>query len=166
MFFFYINFIVAPSCTAVPTTSLVNRTTATSWTMFAYNYTAVSTMPILMFGFTSGTNSYILLDSVSVVDNSASSVEILNNPGFDNSTTNATGWATWCSTSCGAGFPARILTNNTCRAGSCILDRCRNPNYDYLYQPFPTMIGRTYTISFWVQLVGFSTMRFTANIQK
>ncbi len=122
-------------------------------------------MPTLVFGFTAAQWNYIYLDSVSVVDNSAPAIQLLNNPGFDNSTTNLTGWITWCASSCGAGFPGQLLTNGSCHSGNCYYDHCRTPDYDYLVQSFPTTIGHVYTISFWAEaVVVFSTVRFSAGV--
>ena len=123
-------------------------------------------MPNLMFAFLTGSQSYVYLDSVSVVDYAALSTELLDNPGFDNSTSGPTGWGTWCATAanCNTGFQGRILANSTCRTGYCYFDHCR-PNNDYVYQTFPAVIGHIYKISFWVQLTGSGFVRFYANIQ-
>ncbi len=165
VFFFCINHIIAPSCTATPTGSLVTKTAAIGWTFFAYNYTALSAMPTLVFAFTTSSWNFIYLDSVSIVDNSAPAIQLLNNPGFENSNTSLTGWMTWCASSCGGGFPGQVLTNSSCHSGNCYYDHCRNTAYDYLLQSFPATIGHVYTISFWAELVvGFSTIKFTANV--
>jgi hypothetical protein len=127
----------------------------------------MSTMPILIFGFSITSTGYNYLDDVSVVDSSAPSIELLNNPSFENSTTNITGWTTWCgNASCttSGGFPGRILTNSSCHSGSCYFDRCRT-NYDYLSQSFTATVGTVYTISFWYQQVaGLGNMKFYAEI--
>jgi hypothetical protein len=166
MYSFYINHIVAPSCSATPGASLVSITSFMPWTFYAYNYTAVSTMPNLIFAFLTSSQSYVYLDSVSVVDNNASSIQLLDNPGFDNSTSSATGWGTWCATAanCNTGFQGQILANSSCRSGNCYFDHCR-PNYDYVYQTFPAIIGHIYRISFWVQTTGSFTVKFYANVQ-
>ncbi len=163
--FFCISHIIAPSCTATPGSSLTTKTTAIAWTQFAYNYTAISTMPTLIFGFSTGTSAYIYLDSVSVVDNNASSIQLLNNPGFDNSTLNLIGWTTWCASSCGTGFSGRVLANSSCHSGNCYMDHCHSTDYDYLVQAFPATIGDTYTISFWLELAGIGTLKFYASVQ-
>jgi hypothetical protein len=125
-------------------------------------------MPILIFGFSITSTGYNYLDDVSVVDSSAPSIELLNNPSFENSTLNITGWTTWCgnTTQCGGGggFPGRIITNSSCHSGYCYFDRCRT-NYDYLSQSFNATIGTVYTISFWYQQVFVAgTMKFYAEI--
>ncbi len=159
--------IAAPSCTAVPSANLYNRTNGTNgWTRFAYNYTAISTMSTLEFGFSTGTSVYMYLDDVSVVDNNASSIQLLVNPSFENSTTNLIGWTAWCATSanCGTGVPGQVLANSSCHTGNCYTDHCHQPSYDYLVQSFPATIGGTYTISFWLQIVGSGTIKFSANV--
>jgi hypothetical protein len=122
-------------------------------------------MPTLVFGFSTSTSTFIYLDSVSVVNNNASSIQLLNNPGFDNSTLNLTGWTTWCAPSCSIGFSGRVLANTSCHSGNCYIDHCRTPDYDYLVQSFPATIGNIYTISFWLELVGVGTFRFYASVQ-
>ena len=156
-------------CTSVniPLGNLLNKTIGpTNWTQFTYNYTALSTMPILIFGFSGRTNVYNYLDDVSIVDNNnAPSIQLLNNPSFENITSNMTGWSAWCATAtnCVGGFPGRILTNGTCHSGSCYFDHCRT-NYDYLLQAFPATIGYIYTLSFWFQSMGVGTFKFYATV--
>jgi hypothetical protein len=123
-------------------------------------------MPTLEFAFSMGTSVYIYLDDVSVVANNASSIQLLINPSFENSTSSLTGWTAWCATAaiCGTGAPGQVLANSSCHTGDCYIDHCHQPNYDYLTQSFPATIGNTYTISFWVQLVGVGTIKFCANV--
>jgi hypothetical protein len=142
----------------------MNKTGPTNWTRLAYNYTATSTKPTLIFGFTTGTTGYNYLDDVSVVDNSASSIQLLDNPSFENSTSNLTGWTTWCTSACGTGYPGRVLANSSCHSGNCYIDHCHT-DYDYLVQSFSATIGHNYTISFWLQQTGTGVMTFYADIQ-
>jgi hypothetical protein len=130
-----------------------------------YNYTAVSTMPILIFEFSTGSTGYVYVDDVSVVDVSTPSIQLLDNPSFENSTTNLTGWDAWCANAanCGTGYPGQI-TNSTCHSGNCYIDHCRS-NYDYLFQSFSTTIGHIYTISFWFQASGGGSMKIYAYVQ-
>jgi hypothetical protein len=124
-------------------------------------------MPTLEFGFSIGTSDYIYLDDVSVVDNNAPSIQLLINPSFESSTSNLTGWYAWCATSVncgGATNMGQVLANSSCHTGNCYIDHCHQPNYDYLVQPFLATIGNTYTISFWLQIVGTSTIKFAANV--
>jgi hypothetical protein len=124
-------------------------------------------MPTLVFGFSVGASDYNYLDDVSVVDNSAPSIQLLNNPSFENSTTNLTGWTAWCATAavCGTGFPGTIIHNSSCHSGNCYIDHCHQPNYDFLVQAFPATIGHTYNISFWLLETGLTTLKFYANIE-
>jgi hypothetical protein len=120
----------------------------------------------LVFAFYNGGSDYTYLDDVSVVDNSAPSIQLLVNPSFENSTSNLTGWTAWCATAavCGTGFPGQVLANGSCHSGNCYIDHCHN-NYDYLVQSFPATIGHIYTISFWLQQIGTTALRFDANIE-
>jgi hypothetical protein len=122
-------------------------------------------MPTLIFGSSLTTFNYNYLDDVSVVDNNAPSIQLLNNPSFENSTTSLNGWTTWCAnaTNCGTGFPGQVLANSSCHTGNCYIDHCRT-NYDYLSQSFPATIGDIYTISFWLQQTGTGTPKFYAEI--
>ncbi len=126
----------------------------TSWTQYQYNYTATKTVQTLMFGFTSdtyGIRSWYL-DTVSVVDVSAPGTQLLQNPGFDNSTTALTGWIQYCGTTCGGG--AGKVTTTGCQSMNCYVDGCNatisTTKIDFLSQTFPTTIGHIYTISFWI----------------
>ncbi len=170
IFLFFIGHITVPTCSMAPGANMYSRSSAIAlnWTQVVYNnYTALSTMPTLIFGFSfTGATGYNYLDDVSVVDNSAPSIQLLNNPSFENSTTNLTGWTTWCGnvTYCGGtNFPGQVLANSSCHSGNCYYDHCKN-NYDYLSQSFPATIGDNYTISFWFQQLGTGTMKFYAEI--
>ncbi len=96
---------------------------------------------------------FTYLDSVSVVDNNASSVQLLQNPGFDNSTSSPpVGWTTSCTSACVNGS-GQVTTSGSCHFGNCYIDHCQN-NYDYLAQSFSATIGHIYTISFWAMQTG------------
>jgi len=116
-----------------------------------------------LFGFKgSGGADYTYLDDVSVVDTSAPSVELLDNPSFENSTSTPTGWVTWCTSVCGTG--AGQVTNVSCNTGNCYKDHCQNQN-DYLVQDFSATIGHIYRISFRLYQTGGGNARFYADIQ-
>jgi hypothetical protein len=121
-------------------------------------------MPTLVFGFTSGGGGYNYLDDVSVVDSNAPAVQLLNNPSFENTTSNLTDWVTWCTSTCNTGYPGKV-TNSTCHSGNCFIDHCHTPDYDYLVQSFSATIGHIYTISFWFQQTGFGTIKIYLDIQ-
>ncbi len=166
VFCFCIDHIIVPTCLATPGANLMRISGgALNWTQFSFNYTALSTMPTLIFGFAVGSSDYNYLDDVSVFDNNAPSIQLLNNPSFENSTTSLNGWTTWCAnaTNCGTGFPGQVLANSSCHTGNCYIDHCRT-NYDYLSQSFPATIGDIYTISFWLQQTGTGTPKFYAEI--
>jgi hypothetical protein len=109
-----------------------------------------------------GGGDYTYLDDVSVVDTSAPSIQLLDNPSFENSTSTPTGWVTWCTSSCSYG--AGQVTNTSCYNGNCYMDHCHT-NYNYLAQSFSATIGDIYTISFRVYQTGGGNARIYANIQ-
>jgi hypothetical protein len=59
--------------------------------------------------------------------------QLLNNPSFENSTTNLNGWALWCSTSCGS-TGGKLYTTNNCHLsiGTCFGANC--PGSTAIYQ--------------------------------
>ncbi|CAF0979971.1 unnamed protein product [Rotaria sp. Silwood1] len=141
-----------------------------SWTQYQFNYTATTTSAIIMFGFQNENNRQYYLDTVSVVDNNAITVQLLKNPGFENSTTTATGWVQWCTNMC-SGHSGVINSGTGCylsTTGNCFMDNCyASTGIDFLGQSFPTTIGYTYKISFWLILGGSGTTtanRFYADI--
>jgi hypothetical protein len=105
-----------------------------------------------MFGFQGyGGGDYNYLDSVSVVDVSAPSIQLLDNGGFDNSSSLLNGWTTWCTSACGSG--SGTIISSGCKSGYCYVDHCQ-ANYDYLTQSFSATVGHIYTVSFWLSLAG------------
>jgi hypothetical protein len=126
----------------------------TSWVSSICNYTATRTAPILIFGFDASSAMYIALDDVSVVDIAFPSIELLNNPSFQNSSSGPTGWTQWCSYTCGSGTAGNV-TSTGCRTGRCYASKCNSGGLDYIGQAFAATIGRTYNISFWSQRVRF-----------
>jgi len=133
--------------------AIITGTATVAWTQYKYNYTANKTVPILSFAIGAPTYDTIYLDDISVVDTTNSSVQLLNNPSFENSlTTPPTGWDVWCSSTCGTGNGGTVV-NSSCRTGNCYKGRCSLTNDDYLVQPFPAIVGRVYSISFWYQRV-------------
>jgi hypothetical protein len=115
-----------------------------------------------MFGFKGyGMMDYSYLDSVSVVDSSAPSIQLLDNSGFDNSSSIAYGWTTWCQSACGSGSGA--VTSSFCYSGNCYVDHCQN-QYDYIAQSFSATIGHIYTISFRLKQTGGPNAVMYANV--
>jgi len=149
----YKKFTLAYSCAAsVPTTlGIVSGSGTLAWAQYAYSYTANKTFPTLSFGVSSPTNTFLYMDDVSVADTTNSSVQLLNNQGFDNSSTSLPGWDVWCSSGC-SGTAGGISTAN-CRSGNCYKAQCGPTTTNYLVQTFPAVFGRTYNISFWMQRI-------------
>ncbi|CAF0954498.1 unnamed protein product [Adineta ricciae] len=152
-----------PSCTTTPASNLLQRNGATPWTLFSFNYTAVTSAPTLMFGFNNGPADTNYLDDVSIILASAPLIQLLQNPAFENSSSTPTGWITSCQSGCGAGDQGQI-TSSSCYSGNCYIDHCQNPNYDFLAQSFPATIGYNYIISFRLYQTGGTAGRFYANI--
>lgn len=152
------KFFVASACTSPSGLgSLYMRSGALGWTQLNFSYTATTSSPILTFTFHSGVGAETsYLDDVSVVDQSAPMVELLNNPSFENSTLGPTGWVTWCASSCTGVGDRGVIATIGCHIGSgsnCFTDHCQT-TYDYLGQSFSATIGNTYTISFWLKKTG------------
>jgi hypothetical protein len=98
------------------------------------------------------------LDDVSIVDVNASSVELLQNPSFDNSTTALTDWIQYCTSTCtpppAGAFPGQVTTGSNCTSTNCYMDHCCGGAIDFLSQSFSTIIGHFHKISFWIVDIG------------
>lgn len=146
--------IVAPTCSSSGhgTFASLNLSTPSSWTRYSLNYTAVTKMPILIFGFQTEPARIYYLDDVSVVDVNAPTIELLDNPSFENSTTSLTGWTLWCFTSCGSSpnRVANVTSGSNCylSTGNCFEDNCPTSGINFLAQSFSATIGHIYTISY------------------
>jgi hypothetical protein len=104
-----------------------------------------------MFGFVGdgAAGRYWYIDSVSVVDVTTPTIQLLQNPGFDNSTTALTDWTQYCTSTCGS--DAGEVVTSGCVSGNCYMDHCHGGGeIDFLSQSFVTTIGHIYTISFWI----------------
>ncbi len=154
-FLWYIKiFTIAFSCSVLDSGSLGNFTgnPNTSWTPISYTYTATKLDPIFIIGVAASTSFFILLDDMSIVSTASPSVQLLNNPGFENTTTNITGWQHWCGSTCTSGAQG-IITNIGCHTGTyCYKSQC-GTGRDYIAQQFPSVINQTYNITFWYQRV-------------
>ncbi len=110
-----------------------------------------------MFGFIcdpSG-DQYWFLDNVSVVDVTAPSVDLLQNPSFDNSTSTLTGWTQSCTSTCSSGNAGQVTSGSNCTSTNCYVDHCYGSGaIDFLNQTFSTTVGHVYTISFWIRDFG------------
>jgi hypothetical protein len=138
-----------------------------AWTFFPSIYTATNAAPILSFAVHGGGGGEpVYLDGISVVDISAPSIQLLNNPSFENSTSAVTGWTIWCTSSCQSSGDGGQITTSGCHSGSgsnCYTDRC-DAGYDFLGQSFSATIGHSYNISFWLYKSGSPVGMFYANI--
>lgn len=132
-------------------------TTLSQWTSYSYNYTASTNVPTVFFGFQTDLDHTFYLDEASVVDISTPSIELLNNPNFENSTMNGTEWNEPCNTTCTHG----VVSTSQCSgaSGNCFKVECPqgNPSVFFLSQQFQAVIGNTYTISFLFNHQGNST---------
>jgi len=126
------------------------------------SFTATRSVLSVIFGFDAAMNIYFLVDDVSIVRIANPSVELLDNPGFDNSTSNPTGWGAWCSSTCGSSSGG-VVVNSGCRTGYCYKGQCRGgDNIDYVVQTFPAIINQTYTWTYWYRLIEASSTSSSA----
>jgi hypothetical protein len=108
-----------------------------------------------MFGFVSDVSGQRLwfLDDVSIVDVLTPSIQLLQNPSFDNSTSALTGWTQYCTSTCPSGSTnaGKVATGSNCTSTNCYMDHCYGgAAIDFLSQTISTTIGHVYTISFWI----------------
>lgn len=135
-----------------------NESIPSAWASYSYNYTATQITPILLFGFKTDSTHAYYLDDVSVVDSNASSIELLTNPSFENSTISATDWITSCETTC----TSQIISGSQCfgSSGNCFMAYCNanSSSISFLSQSFMAIIGNTYTISYMLKQGGNSSI--------
>lgn len=151
--------VCSPTASGRGTFFSLNGTTPTTWTLYELNYTATITNPILAFGFQTENNREYYLDSVSVVDQGAPSIELLQNPSFENSTITTTNWVRWCSSTCTSGGGV-IFANSSCHlsAGNCFVENCfAGSGIEFLGQSFAASIGNIYKVSFYLLADGSGT---------
>lgn len=163
----WILLFLATACSSTNLGSNLTKTGSTAWTQYAFIYTAGNPSPILSFGFRASGASGNYLDAVSVVDISTPSVELLQNPSFENSLSSPIGWVQWCQSSCTGGTSDQdIVNSSSCKSGAgnfCYRDRCQG-GIDFLGQSFTTVINRTYNISFWLFQWGGNSAKFYFDI--
>ena len=118
------------------------------WIFYSYSHTATQTLPTLSFAFEIHGDHQYYLDEVSVTDNNGSSVELLKNPSFDQSSTDLTAWKTSCETTCRTALVADAQCSNS--SGTCLLVQCTDglPSPIFVSQSFVATIGHTYSISY------------------
>ncbi|CAF4559870.1 unnamed protein product [Rotaria socialis] len=124
------------------------------WTQYTQTYVATNTQPYLSFGMETDNHRYFFLDDVSVVDVTATATQLLDNPGFENSTTTATGWTLQAAGCCNANAVQIITTG--CHSGTnCVQYQCGpEVTYSFFGQDFAATIGHTYSISFYLKATG------------
>ena len=161
------NDIIATSCTSQGSANLLAVNGGLGWTLYTYNYMATHSLPTLSFAVHGGgASETVYLDDVSVTDKIAPSIQLLNNPSFENSTSTVTGWVMWCTSSCQTSGDGGTIINTGCHTGSgnnCYTNHCKN-GYDFLGQTFSTIVGHNYTISFWLHKTGGPAGYFYASI--
>lgn len=94
---------------------------------------------------------YWYLDDVSVVDTANPSIELLQNPSFENSSSTLIGWIQSCTNTCPSPSlnGGKATSSGNCYSGSCYVDHCYGSGAtDYLSQTFMATVGHIYTISF------------------
>ena len=127
-----------------------------SWTQYRYNFTAVSSSHIVMFGFKNENNREYYFDSASVTLVNASNIQLLTNPSFESSISSPTGWVVWCSSTC-SGYVGAIASGTNCYLGSgnCFKVPCyASSGIEFLGQSIATTVGLVYTVSFRLILGG------------
>lgn len=130
---------------------VVNGAIPASYILYSYSYLAATTEPVLVFGFETDPGNDLYLDTVSVVEINAPSLQLLNNPSFENSTTAVPGWVVWCSSTCTSGSPQAGATFGTLcygSTGNCFIANCAGSGIAFVGQSFSTTVGHYYTISF------------------
>lgn len=127
----------------------LSGTSPSQWISYSYSYTATATTSTVFFGFEADLAHVFILDEVSIMDTSAPSLELLNNPSFEDSTMKATSWNEPCHSGC----TREIASGSECSGGAlgkCLKVSCPNgnPSKFILSQSIQTILGKTYTISF------------------
>lgn len=163
----YMYTITATSCSSYGSANLLSVSNSLAWTFYRFNYTATGTTLTLTFVIHNGpADETAYLDDVSVVDRAAPSIQLLENPSFENSSSNITGWSLWCTTSCTRSGDGGQITTSGCHTGSgtnCFKDHC-NSGYNFLGQAFTTTPSSNYSISFWLFKNGGGAGLFYANV--
>ncbi|CAF5053671.1 unnamed protein product, partial [Rotaria sp. Silwood1] len=157
------HIITVTTCASTGLGTLITLSGAepSNWTQYQFDYTANNTSPIIMFGFENENNRYFFLDSVSIVDQSAPSIQLLKNPDFESSSSQLTNWVEWCTAAC-TGSQKVIESGSECylSTGNCIRNNCNgDKNADLIAQSFTALIGNTYKVSFWARSDGSGSIK-------
>ncbi|CAF3501789.1 unnamed protein product [Rotaria sp. Silwood1] len=114
------------------------------------------------------------VNDVSVTLTTAPSIQLLNNPSFESSTTIPNGWVVWCDYTCSAGGGAAVTWGTNCylSTANCFLVDCPDTGSGaivYLGQSFPATVGSTYRIGFRLRMAfgggSFSQTQFRVFIR-
>ena len=165
--FFYTLAITSNSCTAGWTGVNIlyhcdNCPDITPYTQFTYTYTAIANQSRISFSFREDSGCFAL-DGVSVRSILAPGIELIGNGGFETGTKSS--W-TYCNPG-GAASAGEVMANSAgffcmsttyqSKFGSYFYYDGAVGNCDYLYQKFPTHVGETYTISYWLFNLGYAS---------
>jgi hypothetical protein len=131
---------------------------------YSFQYTAKTSSATLEFAFFHN-DGYWQLDDTSVLDNSMRFVDLLRNFDFEKAT--LSGWKTKVSLD-EKTFYGNVYGTKAYSAHGGVfsfIDNVKN-NLEYISQTFPTTIGQTYTILFWLKCVSYSKAKnqFSATI--
>ena len=131
----------------------LNDTNPSQWIAYSYSYISTTTTPIVFFSFEANLPHVFILDEVSIKDVNVHSFELLNNPSFENSTIDPTGWDEPCNSTC-----TREIVSGTWGNYLKVVCPNGNPSIFFLSQSFQTIVGKTYTISFMFNHQGNSSI--------
>ncbi|CAF1526406.1 unnamed protein product [Rotaria magnacalcarata] len=131
-----------------------NGGTAFGWTQFLNTYVATNTQPYLSFGMETDNHRFFYLDDVSVVDITVPGPQLLDNPGFENSTTIVNGWILEAAGCCNSN--AVQISTTGCHSGTnCVQYQCGPEiTYSFFGQYFTATISHTYNISYYLKDTG------------
>ncbi|CAF4295939.1 unnamed protein product [Adineta steineri] len=156
-FILCIDSILATSCTGQGVGSLLSVSGSIGWTYYSHNYTATVLAPVLQFAVQGGPAAEtVYLDDVSVVAISQPTIQLLNNPSFEMSTSSPIDWVMWCTSSCVGSGDGGHITTSGCHNNSgnnCYTSHCQT-GFNFLGQSFSAVVGTVYKISFWYYKTG------------
>ncbi|CAF0942358.1 unnamed protein product [Adineta steineri] len=145
------------SCTGQGVGSLLSVSGSIGWTYYSHNYTATVLAPVLQFAVQGGPAAEtVYLDDVSVVAISQPTIQLLNNPSFEMSTSSPIDWVMWCTSSCVGSGDGGHITTSGCHNNSgnnCYTSHCQT-GFNFLGQSFSAVVGTVYKISFWYYKTG------------
>ncbi len=150
-----IKIIIATACLSISSGNLANHSGAAAfgWTQYAHSYVASTIQPYLSFGFENDNHRAWWLDGVSVVDITAPSGQLLDNPSFDNSSTSIPGWT--IQQGCCSASAVNINTTGCINGNNCLNFYCGPENrVSFLGQYFNAIVSHAYNISYYLKTAG------------